>query len=183
MMKGLLKRSSTPEAQAWLEREKAHGDNPYFAKLDPNARHDDKEELVELLKMVHAIYHTERRPGIFVTLVKLGFDASPDFSLRPGEDSAMSLIAKLHEQGEPVYEFLFHPTLQINNALFQIPALAALNAAYQCNHFDLPELTVEYFGGKRLVYKRDSKAKIDLPFDNSIFIPPVVGVYGMLPNA
>lgn len=182
-MKGLIKLSQTPEAKAWLAQQAKHNDNPYFAKLDPAAKIDDQEEFVDLLKMVDAVYHTQRCPGHFVTYTKLGLEGSPDFSLDATHHGPMPLLTELHERGVAIYDYLAQPNLQINKALFQIPALVVLNAAHQCNHFALPHVVVQYGNNKRLHYTTREDVESDEPFDNSIFIPPVKGAYWMLPDA
>lgn len=182
MIKGLLRQSASDEAQAWLKKVQAESSgSPYFAIMNPNATPDDTSELLGWLQLVDAIFYTERTPPVSVIHAKLGAEGAAQFSQNPTTETVGGTFQSLILQGQVIYDFL------ASGALYDMPytcqRTAAIDAERLCDSLDRDEI---YFtcGEHEMYYGRgkyEAEARMGA-FDNTLYIPPITGCYGIVSN-
>lgn len=180
MLKGLLKQSATDEAQKWLETAtRENCSSPYFHIIDPNAKREDSSELLGWLQLVDAIYYTERKPPVSIIHAKLGAEGAAQFSQNASTDSTLSVFQSLILNGQIIYDFLSSGML--SDMPYSIPRNAVLDAERLCNNMDRTEI---YFTvGEHQMYYGKGKHQAEAltgAFDNTLYIPPLEGTYGIV---
>ena len=180
MLKGLLKQSATDEAQAWLAKAaQGHCESPYFHIIDPNAKREDSSELLGWLQLVDAIFYTERKPPISIIHAKLGAEGAAQFSQNATAESTLTVFQTLILNGQVIYDFL--GSGMVSDMPYSVPRLAVLDAERLCNNMDRQEI---YFtvNGHEMYYgkgKYQAEARMGA-FDNTLYLPPLEGTYGIV---
>lgn len=180
MLEGLLRQSASDEAQKWIKEQQLHdAGSPYFAIIDPNAEKADSAELLGWLQLVDAIFYTTRQPPVSIIHAKLGAEGAAQFSQNPTRDYTLSVFQTLILQGQIIYDFLANGSLEI--LPYQNARTAIIDAERLCNTLQMDEIYVTtaqheiYFG----LGKHEAEAKLG-SFDNTLYIPPLTGCYGIL---
>lgn len=179
MLKGLLRASAGIEAQQWLERSRLQGANPYYQIIDPNAKPEDSAELLGWLQLVDAVFYTERKPPISVIHAKLGAEGAAQFSQNATTDYTMAVFQSLIVHGQIIYDFL--SSGQLADLTFSVQRTAVLDAERLCNTLDIDEIYFSHLGHEMYYGRGEKQAHARMgAFDNTLFIPPLEGTYGII---
>jgi hypothetical protein len=180
MIEGLLRQSATDEAQQWLATARAQSaGSPYFAIIDPNAKTEDSSELLGMLQLVDAIFYTQRTPPVSIIHAKLGAEGAAQFSQNATTDTPLVVFQTLILQGQIIYDFLYSGA--VNDLPYSNPRTAVIDAERLCDTLGREEIYLTV-AGQQLYYgkgKHEAEAKLGA-FDNTLYIPPITGAYGIV---